>query len=148
MANQSQPNEAANFEGAKLANVASSETRAGGAGIARSRQSRPVKVADHYPVRRMTYLTITTKELKFLGFSSGIGSVALAFASFFAKEWMASDKPTGLLFVGAFGFAVVALSAYLYFGGLIAEIRRDSDLPGWEIPVVSNWMRNRKNVAR
>lgn len=95
------------------------------------RQPRPLKVDAHYPVARMTYLTISTEDLATLGVSSGIGSIALSFTFFFAKEAYSTQLP--LAIAGAIGFGAIALTSYLFFGGYVVRIRRRSNLTWWHI---------------
>jgi hypothetical protein len=101
----------------------------GAAGSGPQRQSRPIKVADNYPVRKMTYLQITTQELRTLGLSSGAGSVGLAFAGYFAKEAYAQQWAAPLV-LATIGFVAVSICVYIIFFGLVISIRRTSNLKG------------------
>lgn len=98
---------------------------------AKPRQPRPLKVDAHYPVARMTYLTISTEELATLGISSGAGSLALSFAFYFSREAYSTGE--SLAYFGAAGFIAAAVVAYILFGGLLRRIRTRSDLSPWKI---------------
>lgn len=95
------------------------------------RQPRPQKADIHYAVARMTHLTISTEELATLGFSSGIGSLALSGTIFFANEAVSSGIP--LAIDGVAFFAAITIASYVFFGGLVRRIRMRSKLSGWRI---------------
>lgn len=77
----------------------------------------------------MIHLTITTQEMRMLGLSSGTGSVALAFAGYFAKEAADNQWPSHLV-LATIGFVAITIFIYAMFFGLVKSIRRQSDLKG------------------
>lgn len=96
------------------------------------RQARPLQVQGHYPVPRVTYLTISTEDLAGLALSSGIGSLALTGTLHFAKEAYSSSWSAPLV-VGFVFFAAMTIVLYVFFAGLLARLRRRSGLTWWNI---------------
>ena len=93
-----------------------------------ARQTRPKQVEAHYPVARMTYLTISTEDLAALAMSSGIGSLALSALIYFYKAAPSETASVGFAFTLA-----ITLTAYVFFGGLVIRIRRRSKLRWWNL---------------
>jgi len=92
------------------------------------RQTRPKQVDAHYPVARMTYLTVSTEDLAFLAASSGIGSIALSAAVYLYHAQDSEPVRVALMFTVA-----TTLAAYVCFGGLLIRVRRRSGLTWWNI---------------
>lgn len=109
----------------------SGKTGGSGAGGSAPRQARPRQVDAHYPVARMTYLTVSTEDLAYLATSSGIGSIALS-ATVYLYQAPAAET-NEFVSVSLTFFAVIAIVAYLFFGGLIIRIRKRSHLSWWNI---------------
>ena len=80
----------------------------------------------------MTYLTLSTEDLAGIAFSSGVGSIALSGTLYFAKETYSAGWPTAMT-IGLVFFAAMTIAAYIYFGGLVARIRRRSGRTWWNV---------------
>lgn len=96
------------------------------------RRSRPKTVDANYPVAKMTYLTISTEDLAALALSSGVGSIGLSGSIYLwgFLELANLSKPMSVAFTL---FLATTIAGYLYFGGLVYQIRRRSGLTGWNI---------------